>query len=340
MIRTALLLGAIILPLPPAIAADRSAGTAEGAFARLQRDDARLQTAGWRLATANAPYCRDVRPAAGLLLFDARQFATPAAVRAATGIAGDIAVEAVAEDSPAAAAGLFPGQEVLAIDGAATARPVAAGAAPFARLAALQGRIDAALARNGTVTLTVRNRDGAAREIALAGQPACPVPFTLETASGAALADGTRVIVGQAFGATGSPAEQIDDDEFAAALAHEMAHNLLGHRAWLDKAGRTPENIRRTEREADRLSVWLLANAGYDPATAPRLMRGWAQRRDPGIARVPTHDGWDERARLMEVEIAHLRATLRGTGQADWARDFTREQEAQAPDRTRKKSDA
>lgn len=304
------------------MAADRP-GDAQvaAALARLQHDDARLQTVGWQLATANAAYCRDAAPAIGLLLLDARQFDRPRAVRSVLGMAGDIAVEAVAEGSPAAMAGLLPGEEIVAIDGQSTA----IAAAPASQADEWQDRIGRKLAQGGKITLGLRDASGTVRQVMLAGKAACQVPFALETGSDRAEADGARVIVGQGFGTSGSPAEQLDESEFAAAVAHEMAHDLLNHPARLARAGRSTDTIRQTEREADRLAVWLLSNAGYDPASGPRLMRGWARRRDPGLARLPTHDSWDQRAELMEREIVRLRTVLRETGQADWARDFIRQ---------------
>ena len=294
-------------------------------LARLQHDEARLQTVGWRLASANASFCDHTTPSIGLVLLDARQFDRPAEVREAAGITGDIAVAAIAEGSPAALAGLLPNREVIAIDGLSTAATPPGKDAPFARIAFLQARIATALADTGKVTLTLR--DGPLRpvDLVLPGKPVCQVPFALETGSQQARTDRERVLIGQGFGATGSPAERIDDSEFAAAIAHEMAHHLLGHPAMLDRLGRTPDTIRKTEREADRLSLWLLANAGYDPQAGARLMRGWARRRDPGLARLPTHDAWEDRASLMDSETNRLRETLRQRGRADWKRDFVRE---------------
>ena len=44
--------------------------------------------------------------------------------------------------------------------------------------------------------------------------------------------------------------------------------------------------MRRTEREADRLMPWLLANAGYDPAAAARFWRQWGKKHDAGLLMV------------------------------------------------------
>ena len=295
------------------------------AMEALQLDDTRLQTVGWRLATANAAFCASAQPAVGLLLQDVRNYNDPGAIRAALGISSDIAVQAVAPDSPAARAGLRPNDEVLAIDRWAMADLPSAPAGDYTRLKTLHDRIDASLADDGKVRLRVKRGNDEERDVELAGIPACPGRFELRTQGGKAQADGKRVLIGRRFGAAKRPSDMLEENEFAAVVAHEFAHNLLGHSEWLDREGRGWGNVRKTEREADRLSVWLLANAGYDPAGAPRLMRGWGRRNDPGILRLPTHEGWDERAASMDSEIARMRAAMERRGVADWSQDFVRE---------------
>lgn len=91
-----------------------------------------------------------------------------------------------------------------------------------------------------------------------------------------------------------------EDDELAAVAAHELAHNQLGHPALLDglKKGRA-KTVRQTEIEADGLSVWLLANAGYDPHAAIRMWRRLGPRQSK-TPRLP------ERLAIVESEIAAL----------------------------------
>jgi predicted Zn-dependent protease len=114
-----------------------------------------------------------------------------------------------------------------------------------------------------------------------------------------------------------------EDDLLAAALAHELAHNLLGHRARLDASGRSWSKVKATEREADRLSVWLLANAGYDPAAAVRFFERWGPKFDLGLLATPDHDGWKTRRATVAGEIANLRAAQAANGgAADWSRAF------------------
>jgi predicted Zn-dependent protease len=99
-----------------------------------------------------------------------------------------------------------------------------------------------------------------------------------------------------------------EDDELAAVIAHELAHNQLGHPAQLDglKKGRA-KLVRETEIEADRLAVWLLANAGYDPQAAIRMWTrlGKRQSKTPRL---------HERVAILEAEIALLGAAPQADG--------------------------
>ena len=313
MIRTAAALALLLAPPGPALA--RTPDETAAALAALQRDDARLLAIGWRLATGNARFCADARPSIGLLLQDMAGYADPAAMRAAAGIEGDIAVQAVAPGSPAAVAGLRANRPVVAVDGAALASLPAEDRSDWRRLAAIHATIERSLAEDGEVVLTL----GDGRELALAGVPACPGRFEL-IAGDEAAADGARVVIGREF-----PGLAYPEDELAAAIAHEFAHNLLGHPAWLDARGRERRDIRLTEREADRLMPWLLANAGYDPAASLRFMRRWGPEHGGGLFRKGTHDGWDERAEAIESELARVKAARAHDGSADWSRVFVRE---------------
>jgi predicted Zn-dependent protease len=98
----------------------------------------------------------------------------------------------------------------------------------------------------------------------------------------------------------------------AVIVAHELAHSVLAHRRRLAAAGvskgllaefgRNGRLNRQVEREADRLSVHLLRNAGYDPQLAPTF---WDKRgRQLGSSGI--HDSPKQRARLMRDEIATI----------------------------------
>ena len=270
------------------------------ALDRLMQADARLQTIGWRLARGNAAFCPMTRPATGLLLMDAANFRDPAAIRRGLGLAGDIAVNAVAAGSPADGAGLKPGEDVLAIGNQAMADlPPTAAQDPF-RLADLHDRLDRELAERGTVTLRLADRS-----VALPGEPACSARFAIGPAGQRSVAGDGRVILSQADVEAG-------EDHAAAIAAHELAHVILGH----GTRGQPVATIRAQEQAADRLAPWLLANAGYDPAAMLWLAEG----RKDGLIAPATHGSWRNRARAIRAELAVIAAA--GPQPLDWRGRF------------------
>lgn len=300
------------LPLQAASRDDR-------ALTELQARDAQLFAVGWRLASANAGFCERASPALGFSVLDAGAFEDPTAVRRQLGLSGDLAIGAVAPESPAARAGLTANTTLLAIDGVALADRYARARPAWQRLIDVTAALDAATAK-GPVALTVANGTGPAHTVTLTGVPACPSRFEVLDSGGEAMAEGTRVIFGKRFAGFAYP-----EPEFAAAVAHELAHNLLTHRTRLDAAGRSLGNVRLSEREADRLMPWLLANAGYEPAAALRFMQRWGPRHDGGLFRNRNHEGWDERADAIRAEVGKVEALMASEGKADWARHFVRE---------------
>ncbi|ROT96875.1 hypothetical protein EB810_02750 [Altererythrobacter sp. FM1] len=301
-------------PAHAAIEEDRQA------LSELQAGDLRLQTVGWRLAQANAPFCIHAHPAIGLLLQDMANYGDPDAMRAAAGITGDIAVEAVVPGSPAGEAGLAPNDEILSIGTQRMADLSAAPPGDWQRLTGLHDLVDQVLAQDGSVHIEWRRAsDGTVHTAQIAGVPVCPSRFELLAKGGTAEADGRRVLIGRKFSGVG-----YSEPLFAAAVAHELAHNLFAHRAWLGHVGRKQKNIRLTEREADRLMPWLLANAGYDPQSAVDFFKKWGPRNDGWIFRARTHDGWDERAEFVAAELPEIEQLMASEGKADWQTHFKR----------------
>jgi hypothetical protein len=293
----------------------RIAVSVSESLAAVMAADARLQTIGWRLARGNADFCLDTAPAIGLLLLDARNFRDPQTIRAALALSGDIAVDAVAEGSPADRSGLRAGEEVLSIADLPMAdlKPVPAG--NYGRLASLHDRIDAALAAEGKVTLMLRNSGS----VSIAGQAVCRSRFVLSGDGSSAGSDGQRVRVREDL-----LTETTDDEEAAAAIAHELAHNILRHPQRLDLTGRSSDTLRATEAEADRLAPWLMANAGYDPEAAVRF----AERRQRAapliIFQAPTHERWDKRLVAIREEVTLIAEERIGaeSGPLDWRKRF------------------
>ena len=121
--------------------------------------------------------------------------------------------------------------------------------------------------------------------------------------------NGETIQVGSSFLA------RFDDDALAVAFSHELSHTILGHRASFEAAGirkdskalsaRDRQLIRQAEDEADRLSLVLLANSGYNPAIAPEFWRTQGRNLGQGLFRSNTHARAKARAQAMEAQLAN-----------------------------------
>jgi len=281
---------------------------------RLQALDARVQNIGWRLAHGNARFCAATRPAIGLLIQDLMGYNQPAQARAALAVPVDFAVQAAARGGPAQRAGLSANQPILAIDGHDLSKLARNAKAIFLRLRSVEMALQSSLDSNGAAKLLIAGKPQA---VTIASEEICNTRFAVRPSNRDAVADGWGVHIGGKF-----PGLAYPDEELAAAMAHEMAHVVLRHPQFLADNGRKRRNVRRTEREADRLAPWLLVNAGYDPQAAVRFMKRWGPEHGGGLLRKRTHDGWDERVDLIEAEIAVLQPFIDPANKANWSANF------------------
>ena len=288
------------------------------AIGRYQDADQRLQDVGWTLAKGNAPFCPNVVPSIGLQLQDMASYGEPAVARLALGLMGNFAVQTAARGSPAALSGEFTrNREITGLERFDPNQWPAGKALEWQRLVRSHDHIDAMLTEHGGITIAFA--DGSTLRV----QPdqVCASRFELMGDGDKAVADGARVVIGVGF-----PAFKYEEEPvFAGLVAHEFAHNVLGHDAWLDRNGRQGKHVRRIEREADRLIPWLLANAGYDPEAAVIFMTRWGSKHDSGLRLRMGHDGWDERADAIAIEVAQVKALMAREGKADWRAHFRRE---------------
>ena len=287
------------------------------AIEQFQALDQRLQDTGWRLIRGNAPFCERVIPSIGLQLQDMASYGSPEVARAALGLTRDFAVQTAAEGSPAAQSGAFPAnREITALERIDPNDWEADRKLDWRRLTRAHDHIDAMLVEHGGIAVGFANGE----TVRLAPVEVCAGRFELDGGSDRMVATDKRVLIGirsEAFG--------YDTDVFAAGVAHEAAHMLLGHKVWLDRVGRSRGNVRRAEREADRLIPWLLANAGYDPRAAPRFFEAY-QPSSGSVLFIPgTHPKWRDRAAATEPEIAAVEALTAREGKADWRMHFRRE---------------
>ena len=72
------------------------------------------------------------------------------------------------------------------------------------------------------------------------------------------------------------------------------------------------------------MAPWLMANAGYNPAAAPRFFAAWGPRHSGGMTRAPTHDSWQERVAAVAAELPAIADARRAPGSppADWRARF------------------
>jgi len=265
-------------PAPDAGAATLQ-DTAAVRLERLTNLDVRVADVAWKLALANADLCPVNRLRAGWTLQSAGQYG--AALRplaeARYGLAGDLpGILAAPPGSPAAEAGLAPGDLILSVNGQALAEGQAAAVESYDGLQANAATLDGALAR-GPATLTVR-RAGAVRELTVRPVLACAWPTQIEvTGTFRSRTDGRHIFISDGMANLAQ-----NEDELAFVLAHELAHAVLEHRTQPDVTGvrgglNWALSMRRglslgAEADADRLGLFLLARAGFDPARSVEFL--------------------------------------------------------------------
>lgn len=285
----------------------------------------KVQDIGWRLATGNAAFCDKTLPTVGLQLDDMASYGNPEAMRASMMLKGDFAVFGSAKGSPAAKANLTHGLELSRINGVDLDSWLAGARRDWRRVERIHDWIDRQLVDEGRLIVTTAS----GWSMTLQPVSACQSRFEVGGTGEVALADGTRVRI-----SADHPAFAFRQDELAAVIAHELAHNILHHREYLEREGRTQKRVRLTEREADRLSPWLLANAGFAPDAALRFMQRWGPEHASGLFRKRTHEGWDERAEHIAAEIPRVLKALDEDGHADWKSRFEREITLRSPPHT------
>ena len=278
-------------------------GAPDAGLAALAAADARLAAVAWRLQIRNRDLCSDVRALPGFTVHALSQYppADRALVARHFGLGGYPVVLAVAPGSAAERVGLMPGDAIVAIDDVQVTAD-GWGRARYDAVAAVEDAIETALARP-PATLTVQ-RSGKSAEIALSGDAGCA--SRVQLVPGGSLnagADGRYVeITGKMFDFVAT------DDELAAVTAHELAHNILRHRE-----RRTPS--RQAETEADRLSVWLVARAGYDVDAVTAVWSRLRVRTDLGIFSDFSHPRWKGRLARLAAAVVTVKAQ-RAAGEA------------------------
>jgi len=287
---------------------------------RLRVEDARVGKVAYELASRGAHFCPQKHPVTGLLLHHLGEYRPEnrREVEQLYRLKLGPGVLAVASGSAAASAGLVAGDVLLSVGDQRFPEPAAAAAETKPRTRRLlMEQADTLIAdalRTGAARIRVW-RAGETIELKLPQAFGCmPHARLARSPQLNAFADGRFAIVTtRLLGFIQS------DDELAIAIAHEMAHNILEHRAALDAAGAQrgsqakhskAATIRATEVEADRLGLKLAWAAGYDIDAAPAF---WTRLRKAGGAALgKTHPSLTEREQLLRAVQAELAALKPG----------------------------
>lgn len=334
---TAVRVAALVAPLLMAGCAlnpDRPAGQSDAltrsqtnqAFDTLLRRQDRVYRVITPLLVNNTPLCKSsARP---LLGFTAKnRYSYPAELRAAaesTLKLGDtLQVLQVLEGGGAMRAGLRRGDLLQAIEG----EPLPQG--PQAETEAAKRVLP--LMRSARELELTLSRDGTPMTVKVALTPACALTVEVGNAPHVnAYTDGRRILV------TAGMLDVLSDEELAVILAREVAHGTLRHAntlkmvstlagvidallplrpelsAFAGSAGIRPMDP-LLDQEADRIAMYMLARAGFDPALAPRTLEKLARAYPATITNAyPSIHPWTaERAALMETTLTEIRRKQR-----------------------------
>lgn len=206
--------------LDPAVVEAEEARQRQLALERQMAYQDRIGDLAQTILTAATPLCEeDVGPLLGIRFGNMHLYEDEwrKAARASLGLGDTVQVLTVADGSAADRGGIRPGDRLLEVAG----RPVPSGEKAVQELAE---RLDESVdTTGGTVNVTVR-RDGERQDLALEPEEACDYPVQVVRSSALnAFADGDRIYV------TSTMMRFAEDDELQVVLAHELAHNAMGH---------------------------------------------------------------------------------------------------------------
>lgn len=287
----------------------------------LQVLDQRVADIGWKLATRNLELCPSRYAATGISLHTASQYdgkwrqaaiATFAFVPAAPGAL------AVARESPAWQAGIRPNDSIISING----QPILAPGADGSATKGDYSETDKAMTRLESVAigepvLLMVQRGELQHSVSLTPVAACASRFEMATSNQLNANSNGNVV--QVYGRLVIAFPK--DDDLAMVMAHELAHNIMGHnQAIKDRHLSTGlaatwtgsgNVLRDFERQADRLGIFLVARAGYSYEHAAKFWRTLASTGGLGAWIAVTHPNPKNRGQHAKKAVEEIDALKR-----------------------------
>lgn len=295
-----------------ALAAASPTAAAGLSIRALGAEQLRVKTIGYRIAAANAGTCARPEMMSGMITHDLTQYA-PAAramVSQAFSLNAGFGVLQIVRGSAADRAGVRIDDEIVAVGskGVNDPRAISRSGQSYAREEQFSRILSNELARGPTRILL--RRAGQLMQLTINGQPGCGGDVALSNSSSLnAWSDGTHVLV-----TTAMMEQAASDDELAFVIAHEMAHNILGHATQTNDSfnllgllGFGSARVRRMETAADSTAVPLMNAAGYAPQAAISFLDS-ARRRMWWADLSLDHPSFGTRMKIVGAAIARLPA--------------------------------
>lgn len=226
-----------------------------------------LATIAHRMALANSAACHRPEMMTGLILHDLTQYEPHQrhAVSRAFALNSGFGVLQMVPGSAATRSGLQIDDEIIGLGDVRVEDPVSVSnrKKSFQRMEILLARLQSGL-RHGNLPLLIR-RKGQLHRVDLKGEPGCGGRLSLSHSSTLnAWADGKHIVL-----TTAMTKFVRSNDEIAFVIAHEMAHNILGHSHGANKTqgifGILKSGFRSVEMDADNYAVRLMSQAGFRP---------------------------------------------------------------------------
>jgi Zn-dependent protease with chaperone function len=241
------------------------------------------------------------------------------------GLGDGVFVRYVHPALPAGAAALAPNYIVISLDGQSLKEKTSSEAGEILR------RLDRL--KEGPLHIVVKDAHGE-RALDIYSVPACKHPVVLVQSNLVnAFADGAKIVI-----TTGMLDFTTNDSELAVVVAHEMAHNALGHaddirlRTILDALftahARASDQLaaasefsfsKEFEAEADYVGMFIASRAGYDLSKVGQFWARIGRQRPAGNAPAyaTTHPSYPERVLAFETTLREIE-DLRQRGGDIW----------------------